>query len=163
VELDSDQKKSVSMIDVPGAKVVRDTSQLARAKALLFLVDAFNFQVDTVALVLYEVLANRSIIENKVPVLMLCNKADIMLTTKSYLKKKLEKEMQRLWMARRNETMDSIVDNDTDEAQQTLLLKSVDHVFSFDETCQNEIEFMEVSVKEGKNMNKVKNWIFERM
>ena len=150
-----DQEINVTFVDVPGAKVVRDTNELKKAKVVLFTVDSFNFYADKTALVLYELLSNRYIIENRVPVLVVCNKSDIMMTSKLYIRRQLEKEMLGLWMARKNETMDTITD-EGEEVTQTLLLRSLDDVFSFDTTCQNSVECIEISAKEGKNLEDLK-------
>lgn len=151
--------KAIRFIDVPGSKVVRDPKQLHQAKAVLFMFDAFQFQSENIAIVLYEILTNKYIVENNIPIYVLCNKSDISFSTKSQLSKKIENEVNRLWLSRKSETMDTLQlgDNERkDEVEMVPLLRNIEDTFSFSDTCQNPIEFIELSVKNGKNIDTLK-------
>ncbi|CAM8883568.1 unnamed protein product [Rhodiola kirilowii] len=92
----------VHLIDIPGDNGHRKKLEkyLSRAAGLVFVVDALVFlpHLQQVAMFLYDILTNASILERKVPVLVLCNKNDnVVAHTKEFIRKHLEREIDKLY------------------------------------------------------------------
>jgi signal recognition particle receptor subunit beta len=78
---DPSSKKSAikRVVDIPGHQRVRYMLRdyLPGASAIVFLVDSVNFEVRPVAEYLYDLFTNKIIRKKKMPILIACNKKDI--------------------------------------------------------------------------------------
>ncbi|ESQ50565.1 hypothetical protein EUTSA_v10022817mg [Eutrema salsugineum] len=97
--------KPVHLVDVPGHSRLKSKLEeyLPRAAAIVFVVDALEFLPNCRAAseYLYDVLTNASVVKNKVPVLLCCNKTDkVTAHTKEFIRKQMEKEIEKLRVSR---------------------------------------------------------------
>ncbi|KAF5200050.1 Signal recognition particle receptor subunit beta [Thalictrum thalictroides] len=97
--------KPVHVIDVPGHSRLRTKldDYLPRAAGLVFVVDALDFLPNCrgAAEYLYDILTKASVVKKKIPVLILCNKTDkVTAHTKEFIRKQLEKEIDKLRTSR---------------------------------------------------------------
>ncbi|CAN8271154.1 unnamed protein product [Cochlearia groenlandica] len=97
--------KPVHVVDVPGHSRLRSKLEeyLPRAAAIVFVVDALEFLPNCRAAseYLYDILTNASVVKNKIPVLLCCNKTDkITAHTKEFIRKQMEKEIEKLRVSR---------------------------------------------------------------
>lgn len=97
--------KPVHVIDVPGHSRLRTKldEYLPQAAGLVFVVDALDFLPNcrSAAEYLYDILTKASVVKKKIPILILCNKTDkVTAHTKEFIRKQLEKEMDKLRTSR---------------------------------------------------------------
>ncbi|KAF9626674.1 hypothetical protein IFM89_038769 [Coptis chinensis] len=97
--------KPVHVIDVPGHSRLRTKldEYLPQAAGLVFVVDALDFLPNCrgAAEYLYDILTKGSVVKKKIPVLILCNKTDkVTAHTKEFIRKQLEKELDKLRTSR---------------------------------------------------------------
>lgn len=97
--------KPVHIIDVPGHSRLRAKLDefLPQAAGVVFVVDAVEFLPNCRAAseYLFEVLTAASVVEKKIPLLILCNKVDkVTAHTKDFIRKQLEKEIDKLRTSR---------------------------------------------------------------
>ncbi|VVA99528.1 unnamed protein product [Arabis nemorensis] len=97
--------KPVHLVDVPGHSRLRSKLEeyLPRAAAIVFVVDALEFLPNCRAAseYLYDILTNTSVVKNKIPVLLCCNKTDkVTAHTKEFIRKQMEKEIEKLRVSR---------------------------------------------------------------
>ncbi|KAJ3215776.1 hypothetical protein HDU67_010346 [Dinochytrium kinnereticum] len=145
---ESPKPKQFNFIDIPGHDKLRFklVDNLPKAKAILFVIDASTFQkkVRNIAELLADVLGDRGVAKDEIPVLVLCNKADSLLSTsKDRVKAALELELDRI-----RATRTAGVDNQTgDGATDWEYIGLEGTTFSFDQ-LGNKIQFIELSLKE---------------
>ncbi|CAH8386695.1 unnamed protein product [Eruca vesicaria subsp. sativa] len=133
--------KPVHLVDVPGHSRLRSKLEeyLPRAAAIVFVVDALEFLPNCRAAseYLYDILTNASVVKNKIPVLLCCNKTDkITAHTKEFIRKQMEKEIEKLRVSRSAVSTADIAND--------LTLGVEGEVFSFSH-CLNKVTVAEAS------------------
>ncbi|KAL7599464.1 hypothetical protein Lser_V15G23240 [Lactuca serriola] len=98
--------KAVHLVDVPGHSRLRPKldEYVPRAAGLVFVVDAVEFLPNcrVVSEYLYDILTKSSVVKRKIPLLILCNKVDkVTAHTKEFIRKQLEKEIDKLRTSRK--------------------------------------------------------------
>ncbi|KAG6396495.1 hypothetical protein SASPL_142646 [Salvia splendens] len=97
--------KPVHIVDVPGHSRLRPKLDefLPLAAGIVFVVDAVEFlpNVRAASEYLYDILTKASVVKRKIPLLLLCNKVDkVTAHTKDFIRKQLEKELDKLRASR---------------------------------------------------------------
>ncbi|KAK6116525.1 hypothetical protein DH2020_049730 [Rehmannia glutinosa] len=97
--------KPVHIVDVPGHSRLRPKLDefLPQAAGIVFVVDAVEFlpNVRAASEYLYDLLTKASVVKKKIPLLLLCNKVDkVTAHTKDFIRKQLEKEIDKLRASR---------------------------------------------------------------
>ncbi|KAL0327271.1 UNVERIFIED_CONTAM: Signal recognition particle receptor subunit beta [Sesamum angustifolium] len=97
--------KPVHIVDVPGHSRLRPKLDefLPQAAGIVFVVDAVEFlpNVRAASEYLYDILTKASVVKKKIPLLLLCNKVDkVTAHTKDFIRKQLEKEIDKLRVSR---------------------------------------------------------------
>ncbi|KAL8519101.1 hypothetical protein ACS0TY_010149 [Phlomoides rotata] len=97
--------KPVHIVDVPGHSRLRPKLDefLSQAASLVFVVDAVEFlpNVRAASEYLYDILTKATVVKKKIPLLLLCNKVDkVTAHTKDFIRKQLEKEIDKLRTSR---------------------------------------------------------------
>ncbi|OIT33745.1 PREDICTED: signal recognition particle receptor subunit beta-like [Nicotiana attenuata] len=97
--------RPVHIVDVPGHSRLRLKLDefLPQAAGIVFVVDSVEFLPNSRAAAeyLYEILTKATVVKKKIPVLLLCNKVDkITAHTKEFIRKQLEKEIDKLRTSR---------------------------------------------------------------
>ncbi|XBI76936.1 hypothetical protein VPH35_070116 [Triticum aestivum] len=97
--------KPIHVIDVPGHARLKPKLDevLPQAAGVVFVVDAQDFlsSVQAAAEYLYDILTKATVLKKRVPVLIFCNKADkVTAHSKEFIKKQLEKEVNKLQESR---------------------------------------------------------------
>ncbi|EEF37035.1 signal recognition particle receptor subunit beta [Ricinus communis] len=97
--------KPVHFVDVPGHSRLRSKLDefLPQAAGIVFVVDALEFlpNLRGVSEYLYDILTKASVVKRKIPVLICCNKTDkVTAHTKEFIRKQLEKEIDKLRASR---------------------------------------------------------------
>ncbi|URE30315.1 ADP-ribosylation factor GTPase-activating protein [Musa troglodytarum] len=95
----------VHLIDVPGHSRLRPKLDefLPHAAGVIFVVDSLDFLPNcrAAAEYLYDVLTKAIIVKRRIPILILCNKADkVTAHSKEFIRKQLEKEIDKLRTSR---------------------------------------------------------------
>ncbi|CAL9223518.1 unnamed protein product [Arabidopsis halleri] len=138
--------KPVHLVDVPGHSRLRSKLEeyLPRAAAVVFVVDALEFlpNIRAASEYLYDILTDASIVKNKIPVLLCCNKTDkVTAHTKEFIRKQMEKEIEKLRVSRSAISTADIANDFT--------LGIEGEVFSFSH-CQNKVTVAEASGLTGE-------------
>ncbi|KAG7584322.1 Signal recognition particle receptor beta subunit [Arabidopsis suecica] len=138
--------KPVHLVDVPGHSRLRSKLEeyLPRAAAVVFVVDALEFlpNIRAASEYLYDILTNTSVVKNKIPVLLCCNKTDkVTAHTKEFIRKQMEKEIEKLRVSRSAISTADIANDFT--------LGIEGEVFSFSH-CQNKVTVAEASGLTGE-------------
>ncbi|XP_042500776.1 signal recognition particle receptor subunit beta-like isoform X2 [Macadamia integrifolia] len=133
--------KHVHLVDVPGHPRLRPKlyEYLPQTAGLIFVVEALEFLPNcrAAAEYLYDILTNASVVKRKIPVLILCNKTDkVTAHTKEFIKKQLEKEIDKL-RASRNAISAADISNE-------FTLGNIGEAFSFSQ-CHNKVTIAEAS------------------
>ncbi|XP_073059264.1 uncharacterized protein [Primulina eburnea] len=97
--------KPVHIVDVPGHSRLRPKLDefLPQAAGVVFVVDAVDFlpNIRAASEYLYEILTKTTVVKKKTPLLLLCNKVDkVTAHTKDFIRKQLEKEIDKLRASR---------------------------------------------------------------
>ncbi|XP_063410865.1 signal recognition particle receptor subunit beta-like [Mytilus trossulus] len=161
------KNKSLRIIDVPGHERLRQTmlhQYKSLARGIIFMVDSSTLQkeIKDVADFLYTALSDSVISYNIPPVLIACNKQDL-LTSKGaeVIRSQLEKEMNTLRVTRSAslQQIESSGNNNT-------FLGKRNKDFSFDDLKPMKVDFVECSLK-GKNaeskpeMKDLEDWLIK--
>lgn len=138
--------KPVHLVDVPGHSRLRPKLDefLPRAAGVVFVVDAVEFLPNCRAAseYLYDILTKASVVKKKVPVLILCNKVDkVTAHTKDFIRKQLEKEIDKLRASRTAVSAADISDEFT--------LGVPGEAFAFSQ-CHNKVTVAEASGVTGE-------------
>ncbi|XP_066356198.1 uncharacterized protein [Miscanthus floridulus] len=143
--------KPVHVVDVPGHARLKP-----KAAGVVFVVDAQDFlsSMQAAAEYLYDILTKATVVKKKVPVLIFCNKTDkVTAHSKEFIKKQLEKEINKL-----RESRNAISSADiTDEVQ----LGVPGEAFNFSQ-CQNKVVVAEGAGTTG-NVLAVEQFIREHV
>ncbi|EDV24212.1 uncharacterized protein TRIADDRAFT_57475 [Trichoplax adhaerens] len=122
------------LIDIPGNDKLRFNyirNQVSSLKGIVFVVDSLNIQRELrdVSSLLYDILANKVVIKNKVPVLIACNKQDgTTAKSQKVVIKLLEQEMDKLRITRTAALKDG--NDNSEEAVDFIGKKGKDFEFS---------------------------------
>ncbi|PNT68461.1 signal recognition particle receptor subunit beta isoform X1 [Brachypodium distachyon] len=131
--------KPVHVVDVPGHARLKPKLDefLPQAAGVVFVVDAQDFlsSMQAAAEYLYDILTKATVVKKRIPVLIFCNKTDkVTAHSKEFIKKQLEKEVNKL-----RESRNAISSADiTDEVQ----LGVPGEAFNFSK-CQNKVTVAE--------------------
>ncbi|CAO3676724.1 unnamed protein product [Rhizopus stolonifer] len=148
--------KTFDLVDLPGHERVRFRyiDFLPVTQSIVFVVDSttLNKQIRSVAEYLYDVLAKPQVQKNRTPVLIACNKSDMItaLPTEK-IRLMLETEINRLRATRTARVEQS----EGDEGEVFLGYEGEDFKL---EHVDNEVEFISCSVQ-NKDIEKIKDWI----
>ncbi|KAJ8769896.1 hypothetical protein K2173_008978 [Erythroxylum novogranatense] len=150
--------KPVHLVDVPGHSRLRPKLEefLPQASGIIFLVDALEFlpNLRAVTEYLYDVLTNSSVVKKKIPVLICCNKTDkVAAHTKDFIRKQLEKEIEKL-RASRSGVSEADIAND-------FTLGTPGQPFAFSQ-CSNKVTLAEASGLKGE-ISQVEQFIREQV
>ncbi|XP_042508392.1 signal recognition particle receptor subunit beta-like isoform X2 [Macadamia integrifolia] len=131
----------VHVVDVPGHSRLRPKldEYLPQTAALIFVVDAVEFLPNcrAAAEYLYDILTKASVVKRKIPVVILCNKTDkVTAHTKEFIRKQLEKEIDKLRTSR-NAISDADIANE-------FTLGVTGEAFTFSH-CHNKVTVAEAS------------------
>ncbi|XP_058091848.1 uncharacterized protein LOC131237849 [Magnolia sinica] len=110
--------KPVHVVDVPGHSRLRPKLDgfLPQAAGLVFVVDALDFLPNcrAVAEYLYDILTKAAVVKRKIPLLIVCNKTDkVSAHSKDFIRKQLEKEIDKLRVSRTGASEADIADEFT--------------------------------------------------
>ncbi|KAL6956786.1 hypothetical protein U1Q18_017095 [Sarracenia purpurea var. burkii] len=138
--------KPVHIVDVPGHSRLRPKLDeiLPKAAGVVFVVDALEFLPNCHAAseYLYEILTRAIVIRKEIPVLILCNKGDkVTAHTKEFIRKQLEKEIEKLRVARTAVSAADIANE--------YMLGVLGETFAFSQ-CQNKVTVAEASGLTGE-------------
>ncbi|KAK4780791.1 hypothetical protein SAY87_016897 [Trapa incisa] len=133
--------KPFHLVDVPGHSrlLPKLEEYLPQATGIVFVVDALEFlpKCRAASEYLYGILTNASVVKKKIPVLILCNKTDkVTAHTKDFIRKQMEKEIDKLRQSRNAISEADIVSEVT--------LGDPEVAFSFS-VCQNRVTVAEAS------------------
>ncbi|WCJ43376.1 P-loop containing nucleoside triphosphate hydrolases superfamily protein [Euphorbia peplus] len=137
--------KPVHLVDVPGHSRLRLKLDefLPQAAGIVFIVDALEFlpNLRGVSEYLYDILTKATVVKRKVPVLICCNKTDkVTAHSKEFIRKQLEKEIDKLRTSRSRVSEADIADDFT--------LGIPGEAFSFSH-CSNKVTVAESSGLNG--------------
>jgi len=146
--------KPVHIIDVPGHPRLKPKLDevLPKAAGVVLVVDAQDFlsSMQAAAEYLYDILTKASVVKKRVPVLIFCNKTDkVTAHSKEFIKKQLEKEINKLRESRKAISSADI----SDEVQ----LGVPGEAFNFSQ-CQNKVTVAEGAGLTG-NVSAVEQFI----
>jgi len=157
--------KSWAIIDLPGHERLR-TKYLYEnkdsARGVVFMVDSVKFprEIRDVAEFMYDILANRTMMKNKISILVACNKQDLT-TAKScaVVKTQLEKELNNLRQTRSAALLG--IDDYTSSKNAFIGKQGKD--FEFAHMHPMKVEFCECSLKnenDDKNdLTEIEQWL----
>jgi len=134
--------KHVHIVDIPGHYRLRPRIQdfLPIARAIIFTVDAVDFQASQVADYLYSLLVDPKIANRKLPIMITCNKMDLITATNAKdIQAQLEKELEHV-----RKTRTSSMENTEETGEVYLGIEG--EPFKF-EHLNNHISFVEISAK----------------
>ncbi|CAI9767928.1 unnamed protein product [Fraxinus pennsylvanica] len=137
--------RPVHLVDVPGHSRLRPKLDdfLPQAAAIVFVVDAVEFLPNCRAAseYLYDILIKANVVKKKIPLLLLCNKVDkVTAHTKDFIRKQLEKEIDKLRASRTTLSSADIANEYT--------LGVPGEAFGFSQ-CQNKVTIAEASGSTG--------------
>ncbi|CAL9169962.1 uncharacterized protein LOC103997754 [Musa acuminata AAA Group] len=146
----------VHLIDVPGHSRLRPKLDefLPHAAGVIFVVDSLDFLPNcrAAAEYLYDVLTKAIIVKRRIPILILCNKADkVTAHSKEFIRKQLEKEIDKLRTSRSAISTADITSDYT--------LGVPGEAFSFSH-CQNKVTVADASGLTGE-ISQVEQFIRE--
>jgi signal recognition particle receptor subunit beta len=150
--------KPVNVVDVPGHSRLRPKLDefLPRAAGVVFVVDAVEFLPNSRAAseYLYDILTRASVVKKKIPVLILCNKVDkVTAHTKDFIRKQLEKEIEKLRASRTAVSAADIANEYT--------LGVAGETFAFAH-CSNKVNIAETSALTG-DISQLEQFIRDRV
>ncbi|XXG39267.1 hypothetical protein AAC387_Pa01g0272 [Persea americana] len=150
--------KPVHIIDVPGHSRLRPKLDefLPQACGIIFVVDALDFLPNcrAAAEYLYDILTKATVVKRKIPVLIVCNKTDkVSAHSKDFIRKQLEKEVDKLRATRTGASAADIAD------EFTLGVSGEAFVFS---QCHNKVTIAEASGLTGET-SQVEQFIREHV
>jgi len=155
--LQSKPHKPIHVVDLPGHQRLRSLLKdfLPLARGIVFVVDSVDFeqQIRSIAEYLFDIFTNKIVKQKKLPILIVCNKSDILNTNnKTLIQTELETEIDELCSTRK-----SIPDLHADETETFSLPRSDNGHFSI-QLLENNVSFVECSVKAG-NVSEIVNFI----
>ncbi|KAF9583162.1 hypothetical protein BGW38_010120 [Lunasporangiospora selenospora] len=150
-------KSAVHMVDIPGHERLRFkfTEFMPVARAIVFVVDSATVarQTRLLAEYLYDILSNKFTQDEKIPILVACNKSDLLTAfKKDRIKSSLEAEINKL-----RQTRTAALDTQESDGNENVFLGFEGQDFTF-EDLENDVEFVECSASR-KNTEHIKDWI----
>ncbi|KAF9929414.1 hypothetical protein BGZ75_008331 [Mortierella antarctica] len=150
-------KSSVHLVDIPGHERLRFkfSEFMPIARAIVFVVDSATVarQTRLHAEYLYDILSNKYAQEERLPVLIACNKSDLLTAfKKDRIQSLLEAEINKL-----RQTRTAALDTQDSDGNENLFLGFEGKDFAFQD-LENEVDFIECSA-ESKNVDDIKDWI----
>jgi signal recognition particle receptor subunit beta len=153
----SEGKSPVHIVDIPGHERLRFkfSEFMPIARAIIFVVDSSTVSRQTrlLAEYLYDILADKFAQEERIPVLIACNKSDLLTAfDKERIQTLLEEEINRL-----RQTRTAALDTQDSEGNESVFLGYEGKDFSFQD-LENEVEFIECSAG-GKDVESIRDWM----
>ncbi|GJJ73317.1 signal recognition particle receptor subunit beta [Entomortierella parvispora] len=150
-------KAPLHIVDIPGHERLRFkfSEFMPIARAVVFVVDSATVarQTRLLAEYLYDILANRFAQNEKLPILIACNKSDLITSfKKERIQSLLEAEINKL-----RQTRTAALDTQDADGNENVFLGFEGQDFTFQD-LENEVEFIECSA-ENKDMEAVKDWM----
>ncbi|KAF9291914.1 hypothetical protein BGZ88_006666 [Linnemannia elongata] len=150
-------KPAIHMVDIPGHERLRFkfSEFMPIARAIVFVVDSATVprQTRLLAEYLYDILSNKFTQEERIPVLIACNKTELLTAfRKERIQTALEGEINKL-----RQTRTAALDTQDSEGNENVFLGFEGKDFSFQD-LENEVEFLECSA-ENNNIEGIKDWI----
>lgn len=154
-------KKSIKIVDFPGHRRVREDllTALPTSGALVFVVDAVTIRSDIrpVAQFLYDLFTNQIVNKAALPVLVACNKQDIVTASRpAEVRSLLEKELDQL----RSTRSSTPVQEGTQRGEE-VFLGIEGEAFKL-EHLPMEVTFVDSSAKEDE-LDEVKQWLVKQL
>ncbi|CAH1397278.1 unnamed protein product [Nezara viridula] len=158
------EKGTLQLIDVPGNERVRNRyldEYKSSARALVFVVDSCSIQkeIKDVAEYLYNLLTDKTVINNCRNILILCNKQDVpMAKDAGVIKSLLEKEINTV----RETKASQLLSTDENSMDNRIKLGSPGQDFTFDQVLPK-VQFAESFAVDkedvGPNLDELKKWL----
>ncbi|KAG0221933.1 signal recognition particle receptor beta subunit-domain-containing protein [Mortierella sp. GBAus27b] len=150
-------KPPVHVVDIPGHERLRFkfSEFMPIARAVVFVVDSSTVprQTRLLAEYLYDILADKFAQNERIPVLIACNKSDLLTSfKKERIQSILEEEINKL-----RQTRTAALDTQDSEGNESVFLGFEGKEFSFQD-LENEVEFVECSI-ENKSVDDIKDWM----
>lgn len=140
--------KPFDLAELPGHERLKGArnNHLPKAGCIVFVVDAANFVVRDSAEFLYDILVHPFVDDHAPPILLLCNKSDLVADgfSSDNMKAMLEAELNNLKESRSGIAVEG-ADEDT-----VVMLGMPDQAFSFERDVDSEISVSDCSVKKGQ-------------
>ncbi|KAF8928363.1 hypothetical protein BGZ58_009701 [Dissophora ornata] len=150
-------KAPIHIVDIPGHERLRFkfSEFMPIARAVVFVVDSSTAsrQIRFLAEYLYDILGDKFAQDEKIPVLIACNKSDLLTSfKKERIQSLLEAEINKL-----RQTRTAALDTQDSEGNENVFLGFEGKDFSFLD-LENEVEFIECSA-ENKDIEGIKDWM----
>ncbi|KAG0368742.1 hypothetical protein BGZ54_001224 [Gamsiella multidivaricata] len=150
-------KSPIHIVDIPGHERLRFkfSEFMPIARAVVFVVDSSTVarQTRILAEYLYDILADKFAQSERMPVLIACNKSDLLTSfKKERIQSLLEVEINKL-----RQTRTAALDTQGSEGNENVFLGFEGKNFSFQD-LENEVEFIECSA-ENKDIESIKDWM----
>ncbi|KAF9164586.1 hypothetical protein DFQ27_002234 [Actinomortierella ambigua] len=155
-----EEGKIIHLVDIPGHERLRFkfSEFMPIAGSVVFVIDSATIGRHTrqAAEYLYDILAHKISQKEKTPVLIACNKSDLLTAfKKDRIQTLLEGEMNKL-----RQTRTAALDTQDAEENETVFLGFEGQDFSFLD-LENEVEFIECSV-ERDDIDAVREWVLAK-
>ncbi|KAG0228288.1 hypothetical protein BGW42_002280 [Actinomortierella wolfii] len=155
-----EEGKTAHLVDIPGHERLRFkfSEFMPITGSVIFVIDSATIgrQTRLAAEYLYDILAHKVSQKEKTPVLIACNKSDLLTAfKKDRIQSLLEAEMNKL-----RHTRTAALDTQDAEENETVFLGFEGQDFSFLD-LENEVEFIECSV-ESDNIDAIKEWVLAK-
>ncbi|KAF9993354.1 hypothetical protein BGZ80_002479 [Entomortierella chlamydospora] len=150
-------QKPIHLVDIPGHERLRFkfSEFMPIARAVVFVVDSSTVSRQTrlLAEYLYDILGDKFAQSERIPVLIACNKSDLLTSfKKERIQTLLEAEINKL-----RQTRTAALDTQDSEGNENVFLGFEGKDFSF-EDLENDVEFIEYSA-ENKDIENIKDWM----
>jgi len=141
-------KREVHVVDIPGSERLRPLMLdfLPITTGIVYVIDSVEFEseVRVVSQFIYYVLTNKIVHRNKIPIIIACNKKDLVIShDQAFVVAHLEREIEKL-----RHTRKSIPDQNQDEVEEVFLGIEGD-AFKIAH-LENDLYFTECSAKQGE-------------
>ncbi|KAF9436288.1 hypothetical protein BGZ76_004351 [Entomortierella beljakovae] len=150
-------QKPIHLVDVPGHERLRFkfSEFMPITRAVVFVVDSSTVSRQTrlLAEYLYDILSDKFAQSERIPVLIACNKSDLLTSSKKErIQTLLETEINKL-----RQTRTAALDTQDSDENETVYLGFEGKDFSFQD-LENDVEFIEYSA-ESKDVEGIKDWV----
>jgi signal recognition particle receptor subunit beta len=160
----SQKDRAVHLVDIPGHERVRSRYQhyLPVTSCIIFMIDTIDFSsnVTQVGEYIFDLLTNSHVVKRKIPILVVCNKSDISVHNKEFVKKELAAELNKIRATRTSQMHMAGQTDDLSNNTTVDLVEDVQRAFSFEpESLRTRVEFVDFSLKNNKDLSKIENFI----
>mmetsp|Transcript_4229 Transcript_4229/g.6232 ORF Transcript_4229/g.6232 Transcript_4229/m.6232 type:complete len:281 (+) Transcript_4229:57-899(+) len=170
----------VQFVDIPGHSRMRANSvqEIARAKGIIFLVDSLlsTTRMPSIAMYLYNVLTHPAVIEQQIPLLLVCNKSATSLYHAKDIRKLLERELDSMVKTKKRDigsisaddqdlvyelvettekSSSNLLESDSDEEDDAETMKP----FNFDTNCRSPVTCIDADVVKQVNIDKIQKFV----